>query len=166
MELIYLVGQISPKFAETYQWRMNIENNFEESSEIRIINPCDNSFNKKILERKEYAVNKDWRVNGIDVLPAKDYTYCKRSSMAILNMNHYDKNKPMLGTFFELGWYYTMIEKTVIGFAKDLSDYQVQHPFVQQVVTTWCKDEYEAADIVRTFFTKGRINNGTYKRIK
>jgi len=67
-------------------------------------------------------------------------------------MNHYDKNKPMLGSFFELGWYFTMPEKTVIGFAEDLNDYQIQHPFVQQAVTVWCKDEYEAADIVRQYF--------------
>ena len=73
--------------------------------------------------------------------------------MAVVNMNHYDVNKPMLGSFFELGWYYTMPEKTVIGFAKDLNDYQVQHPFVQQAVTVWCGDEYEAADIINGYFT-------------
>jgi hypothetical protein len=45
-----------------------------------------------------------------------------------------------------------MPEKTVIGFAEDLNDYQVQHPFVQQSVTTWCHDEYEAADILNQYF--------------
>jgi len=86
-------------------------------------------------------------------LPAKDYTFCKRSSMAIVNMNHYDTNKPMLGSFFELGWYFTMPEKTVIGFADDLDDYQVQHPFVQQAVTTWCNTAVEAALILEKYFT-------------
>ena len=156
MELIYLVGQISPKFIESYQWRLNLEDEFYESEEIKLINPCDNPFNKTILARKEYAVTKDRRINGINVLPSKDYTYCKQSTMAIVNMNHYDKSKPMLGSFFELGWYFTMPEKTVIGFAEDLNDYQVQHPFVQKAVTTWCKDEYEASEIVRSYFTKGR----------
>ena len=73
--------------------------------------------------------------------------------MAIVNMNHYDKNKPMLGSFFELGWYYTMPGKTVIGFAEDLMDYQVRHPFVQQAVTVWCHNEYEAAAILEKYFT-------------
>ena len=152
MEMIYLVGQISPKHEITYQWRENIINEFDGDLSIFFINPCANAFNKKVLEEKEYAVSAERRINAIDVLPAKDYTFCKRSSMAIVNMNHYDKNKPMLGSFFELGWYFTMSEKTVIGFAEDLNDYQIQHPFVQQAVTVWCKDEYEAADIVRQYF--------------
>lgn len=152
-ELIYLVGQISPKFEETYQWRRNIRDKFTGREDIQFIDPCDNPFNKKVLEEKEYAVSSKRRVNAIDVLPPKDYTFCMRSSMAIVNMNHYDKNKPMLGSFFELGWYYTMPEKTVIGFAEDLNDYQIQHPFVQQAVTVWCKDEWEASEILEYYFT-------------
>ena len=153
MELIYLVGQISPKYEVTYQWRRNLEDQFKDRDDIKFINPCANPFNQKVLEEKEYAVSEKRRVNAIDVLPAKDYTFCKRSSMAIVNMNHYDPAKPMLGSYFELGWYFTMPEKTVIGFAEDLNDYQVQHPFVQQAVTTWCRDEYEAALIVQKYFT-------------
>ena len=154
-ELIYLVGQISPKYEVTYQWRRNIELEYAESEEIKLINPCDNPFNKKVLEEKEYAVSKERRVNAIDVLPAKDYTYCKRASMIIANMNQYDPNKPLLGSFFELSWLYTMPEKTVIGFADDLNEYICQHPFVQQSVTVWCKDEYEACDIVNNYFVNG-----------
>lgn len=152
METIYLVGQISPKVEETYQWRKRIINFFNENPEIKFINPCANPFNQKVLKEKEYAVSEERRVNAIDVLPSKDYTFCKRSSMAIVNMNHYDPNKPLLGSFFELAWYFTMPEKTVIGFAEDLNDYQIQHPFVQQAVTTWCKNEFEAADIVKKYF--------------
>ena len=153
METIYLVGQISPKYPITYQWRKNIEDEFKDVPGIQFINPCNNPFNKKVLEEKEYAVSKQRRVNAIDVLPAKDYTFCKRSSMAIVNMNHYDPDKPMLGSYFELGWYFTMPEKTVIGFAEDLTDYEVQHPFVQQAVTTWCHDEYEVGAILYKYFT-------------
>jgi len=152
-ELIYLVGQISPKFEETYQWRRNIKNRFYLRKDIQFIDPCDNPFNQQVLQEKEYAVSSKRRVNAIDVLPPKDYTFCMRSTMAVVNMNHYDKHKPMLGSFFELGWYYTMPEKTVIGFAEDLNDYQIQHPFVQQAVTVWCKDELEAADILEYYFT-------------
>jgi len=59
----------------------------------------------------------------------------------------------LLGSFFELAWYFTMPEKTVIGFAEDLDSYLCQHPFVQQAVTTWCHDEYEAAAILNQYFT-------------
>jgi len=152
-ELIYLVGQISPKYEETYEWRRNIKNRFYLRDDIQFIDPCANPFNQQVLKEKEYAVSEKRRVNAIDVLPPKDYTFCLRSSMAVVNMNHYDKNKPMLGSFFELGWYYTMPEKTVIGFAEDLNDYQIQHPFVQQAVTVWCKNEFEVADILEYYFT-------------
>jgi len=152
-ELIYLVGQISPKFEETYEWRKNLRGKFLYRKDIQFIDPCDNPFNLKVLQEKEYAVSSKRRVNAIDVLPPKDYTFCKRSTMAIVNMNHYDKHKPMLGSFFELGWYFTMPEKTVIGFAEDLNDYQIQHPFVQQAVTVWCKNEWEAAEILEYYFT-------------
>jgi len=151
-ELIYLVGQISPKIKETYEWRRKIINHFLPSEGIDFIDPCNNRFNNKLLSTQEYAVGKEKRVDAIDVLPSKDYTYCKRSTMAVVNMNHYDKNKPMLGSFFELGWYYGMPEKTVIGFAEDLNDYQIQHPFVQQAVTVWCKNEVEAAHIIKEYF--------------
>jgi hypothetical protein len=152
MELIYLVGQISPKFEVTYQWRRDIKNHFISEPSIQFIDPCANPFNKKVLEEKEYAISKERRISAIDVLPPKDYTFCRRSSMAIVNMNHYDKDKPMLGSFFELGWYFTMPEKTVIGFADDLNDYQVQHPFVQQAVTTWVHNWKEACYIVEKYF--------------
>ncbi len=151
-ELFYLVGQISPKYEITYKWRQNLQNYFKDTDEIQFINPCDNPFNKKVLEEKAYAVSKERRVNAIDVLPAKDYTFCKRSSAAIVNMNHYDHKKPLLGSYFELAWYFTMPEKTVIGFAKDLDEYECQHPFVQKAVTTWCHDEFEAAAIVEQYF--------------
>lgn len=152
-ELIYLVGQISPKFVETYAWRKNLCNRFWGRDDIKFIDPCDNPFNQKVLKEREYAISESRRVDSIDVLPPKDYTSCLRSTMAIVNMNHYDENKPMLGSFFELGWYFTMPEKTVIGFADDLNDYQVQHPFVQQAVTVWCNTESEVADILEYYFT-------------
>jgi len=153
METIYLVGQISPKYRETYQWRENLESYFRDSSDFQFINPCNNLFNRKILKDGEYVITKERRISGIDILPSKDYTFCKRSSMAIVNMNHYDSNKPLLGSYFELAWYYTMPEKTVIGFANDLDDYECQHPFVQQAVTTWCNDEFEAAALIDQYFS-------------
>ena len=49
MELIYLVGQISPKYEVTYQWRRNLEDQFEGRGDVQFINPCANPFNKKVL---------------------------------------------------------------------------------------------------------------------
>jgi len=153
MQTFYLVGQISPKFEVTYEWRHLIEEHFKGNFEIDFINPCRNPFNKKVLEKKAYAVTKDKRSFGIDLLPSKDYTFVNRSNGAIVNMNQYDPDKPLLGSYFELAWYFTQPEKSVIGFADDLDDYQCQHPFVQQAVTTWCRDAEEAAYLLEKYFT-------------
>lgn len=164
-EVIYLVGQISPKFDQSYQWRTNVENELQDRYDIEIINPCANPFNEKVLKEKRYAVTKEKRSFGIDVLPAKDYTYCRRSTMAIVNMNQYDPDKPLLGSFFELAWYFTMPEKTVIAFAADQSEYICQHPFVRQAITTWCADEYEACYIVNKYFQGGSYNKWRIPKI-
>jgi len=152
MELFYLVGQISPKFPVTYEWRNKIEKHFEDEDEIKFINPCSNKFNKKVLEEKRYAVTKDKRSFGIDLLPPKDKTFVMRSNGSIVNMNQYDPDKCLLGSFFELAWYFDYPEKSVIAFADDRDAYICQHPFVQQAVNVWCDNEEEAAYLLEKYF--------------
>jgi len=153
MQEFYLVGQISPKYPVTYGWRKQVENHFIGNDEMGFINPCSNPFNQKVLKKKEYAVTKEKRSFGIDLLPSKDKTFVMRSNGAIVNMNQYDPDKPLIGSFFELAWYFDYPEKSVIGFADDLNDYQCQHPFVQKAVTTWCKDVDEACYLLEKYFT-------------
>jgi len=153
MNTFYLVGQISPKFEVTYRWRQLVELHFAGNDEIDFINPCRNPFNQEVLKKAEYAVTKEKRSFGIDLLPSKDKTFVERSNGAIVNMNQYDSKKPLIGSFFELAWYFDHPEKSVIGFADDLNDYQCQHPFVQKAVTVWCRDEGEACYLVEKYFT-------------
>ena len=153
-KLCYLVGQISPKFSITYEWREYVVNEMEMwADEIEFINPCANPFNQKVLKQERYAVTKHKRSFGIDVLPHKDLTFVLESHIALVNMNQYDPDKPLLGSFFELAWYFLHPEKTVIGFADDLNSYLCQHPFVQGAVSTWCQDETEAVYLIKKYFT-------------
>jgi hypothetical protein len=56
-KLCYLVGQISPKFPITYDWREYvIEQMTGLEDQIGLINPCANAFNKKLVQDGEYAV--------------------------------------------------------------------------------------------------------------
>ena len=152
-QTIYLVGQISPKYDITYLWRKFVREYFQHDESKYIIDPCANPFNKKNLEGGEYAVQRTKSTFGINLLPSKDLTYVKRSNIAIVNMNQYDKNKPLLGSYFELAWYYMHPEKSVIAFSDDLDDFQCKHPFVQQAVTVWCNNAEEACDLVNEYFT-------------
>ena len=103
-ELVYLVGQISPKFEITYRWRKNVVDYFKDSNEMNFINPCSNAFNKKVLEKSEYAVQKEKRSWGIDLLVPKDRSFVDRSTIGLVNMNQYDPDKPLIGSFFELSY--------------------------------------------------------------
>jgi nucleoside 2-deoxyribosyltransferase len=151
-EVIYLVGQISPKYEETYQWRRNVSEKLKGYRNVSIIDPCSNSFNTSILQENRYAISEMSREIGIDVLPSKDLTYILKSTIAIVNLNQYDKDKELLGTYFEMSWLYINPEKTVIAFADDLNSYKCKHPFVKQTVDTWCKNEDEACYIIKRYF--------------
>ena len=153
MQTIYLVGQISPKYEITYLWRKYVRDYFKYDEDKFIIDPCANPFNRKGLQSKEYAVQREKSTVGIELLPSKDLTYVKTSNIALVNMNQYDMDKPLLGSYFELAWYYMHPEKSVIAFADDLDDYQCKHPFVQQAVTVWCNNSEEACDLVAEYFT-------------
>lgn len=153
MEIIYLVGQISPKFEETYQWRRNVSQHFKGYKGINIIDPCINPFNEDILKEKRYAIGSNGeREFGIDILPPKDLTNIKRASISIVNLNQYDKTKELLGSYFEMAWLYLHPEKTVIAFADDLNSYNCRHPFVQKSVHTWCENEADACYIIKRYF--------------
>jgi hypothetical protein len=152
-KLCYLVGQISPKFPITYEWRKTVRKEMVDyDDEIGFIDPCANSFNQNVLKKKQYAVQKNKRSFGIDILPHKDYTFVLESNIALVNMNQYDPNKQLLGSFFELAWYFINPEKTVIGFADDLDSYICQHPFVQGSVNQWCNDVHDAIYLLKKYF--------------
>ena len=149
------MGQISPKFPITYDWREYVIEQMTGlwlEDQIGFINPCANAFNKKLAEEKEYAVTLKTRSTGIDILPHKDYSFVLESDIALVNMNQYDPDKPLLGSFFELAWYFTHPEKTVIGFADDLDSYLCQHPFVQEAVNVWCASVEEAVFMLQKYF--------------
>ena len=154
-KMCYLVGQISPKFQVTYDWRKYVINQMSEyDRQVGFIDPCANSFNKKLVQDGEYAIKvalKE-RSSGIDILPHKDYTFVLESDIAIVNMNQYDPNKPLLGSFFELAWYFAHPEKTVIAFADDLDSYLCKHPFVQEAVSVWCNSVEEAVFLLHKYF--------------
>jgi hypothetical protein len=129
-----------------------MENEFIDEPEINFINPCKNNFNKKVLEKRAYAVTKEKRSFGIDVLPPKDRSFVARSSGCVVNLNQYDPDKVLLGSYFELAWYFDSPSKTVIGFADDLNSYLCQHPFVQKTVHCWCQNKEEAAYVLQKYF--------------
>lgn len=155
-EVAYLVGQISKDVIETYLWRERVRDRFKHNEKIDIIDPCYNQFNQGILtdDVKDEDRTIVYQKMGTDVLVPKDYTYVRKSTMGIANMNHYDPKKIICGSFFELAWYYANPEKTVIGIfdGNPKKDIVCNHPFVRQSIHTWVKNEKEACDLIEYFY--------------
>ena len=146
---IYLAGQISTAKKETYLWRERVRKHFKEVQEIRIIDPCNNNMNKEVLNTKtfDYATR-----DHINIIVPKDNLYVDISQVIFFNMNKYDLKKQTIGTLFEMERSNTG-NKTKIGiYNQDEKDLNFCHPFIQQSIHTWVKDEIEACALVEYYF--------------
>jgi len=147
---IYLAGQISTKEEETYLWRKRVREHFKEVSQINVIDPCNNGMNKEVLNTKtfDYATR-----DHINIIVPKDNLYVDMSQIIFFNMNQYDLSKPLMGTLFEMERSNRHSNKTKIGiYNQDEKDLNFCHPFIQQSVHTWVKDEQEACALVEYYF--------------
>jgi hypothetical protein len=169
-EIIYLIGQISVDKDITYQWRRDVRDFFKDKfnlfepqmhNNFEIIDPCDNEWNKAVKEQngdhKDPQRLKIYKSKGIGLIVPKDHSYVLRSTGCIANMNQYDKDKPVIGTMFELAWYYQNPEKCVIGvFNGDPeNDLHCNHPFVKETVDVWCRHHMEAAQLLSDYYNRG-----------
>jgi hypothetical protein len=159
--VIYLVGQISSD-PRSYQWRKNVLNWVDDANtkpeykgNISAIDPCANNFNLTLIKNhKNDEANFSKLAHEtmpLNMLPALDLGYVRRSTMCIANMNHWSPTRPILGSYFELAWYYALYpDKPVIAIFEGIpeKDYQCNHPFVQAAVDVWVKNEYEAMDLI------------------
>ena len=168
-ESIYLIGQISVDDERSYEWRKNVRRIFGANSNWEVIDPCNNGFNRSVLEN---AGGDDRRLRvyktaGIDLLVPKDFSYVERSTMGMCNMNHYDPQKPVVGTCFELAWYWEM-QKTVIGIFDGNVDEDVycNHPFIKSAVTTWVKDEWEACELAIHYFQDVYVEEPSFEEAR
>lgn len=150
--VIYLVGQISPKKIETYKWRERVKKEFEDFPDFEIIDPCANFFNQGLISEENIKWKSYYVSENINILSPKDKMYVKKSDIAIANMIQYDEEKPLIGSFFELAWYNSYTDKTVVGVYNDSDSILYKHPFIQNSVTTWVNSVEEACGVVKFYF--------------
>jgi len=154
---IYLIGQITSD-PETYEWRRRIRKRFEEHEKFRFFDPCNNMFSKSVLKSSKGNVESfkslaAWNTFSSILVP-RDMSFVLSSDGAIVNLNLYTKDKPLLGTFFELAWLKINPEKTVIGIfdGDPKENFICQHPFVKSTVHAWVKNDSQACDLLEEFF--------------
>jgi hypothetical protein len=155
-EIIYLIGQISVDEPNSYGWRKNVRRVFATNNNFEVIDPCNNGFNQAVIANAggDPERLKIYKTRGTELLVPKDRSYVARSTMAFANMNTYDSKKPIIGTCFELAWYYDNPEKTVIGIfdGDPKTDIMCNHPFVRETVDIWVKNEFTACKIAQHFY--------------
>lgn len=153
---VYLIGQITAD-PETYRWREQVEDYFNVRNLVEVINPCNSAFNQNALissDGDETGFSKkSFAENGVVLLPHRDKEFVKQSNVAFVNMNMYSPEKPIIGTFYELAWYFGSPEKMVIGIfdGDPIKDFQCYHPFVRETVQTWVKSPLEACQLLERF---------------
>lgn len=156
-ETIYLIGQISTDEEETYLWRQEVKKYFKNNNgNFEIIDPCANEWNRTNTNFNGDDIYRLKLYNqvGSGLIVPKDHNYVLRSTGCIANMNHYDLNKPFIGTLFELAWYYQNPEKCVVGvfYGNPKEDIYCNHPFIRETVDVWCKDHIEASMLLLDFY--------------
>lgn len=147
---IYLAGQIS-KDTITYKWRRTIIEELKYYKNLIIINPCNSKFNQTIKNNSDLFAT--WPAIPIsNLLLPKDKNHVLNSDCVIANLNIYSKDKPLIGTLFELAWAYDQPQTMVIGiYNENFGDkYIIEHPFVRQCLNIIVSDEYEACKVVRS----------------
>lgn len=156
MEIIYLIGQISPKKEETYLWRQQFRKDFSELEKqgiVEIIDPCQTEWNKDNNRNIIWDFEK-----GTNLFVPKDRNCVERSTIGVYNSIHYDQDKPFIGTHFELAWYYDSPKKAVIGIKDKTKTPYTEHPFILQAVNVWVDSLEECIQTIKHFMLKG-LNN-------
>ena len=150
---IYLVGQISPNKTITYEWRQYVRNQFNGKDNFEVIDPCKNNFNDNLVD-ENIDLRDIYKKDGINVLPHKDRTYVKKADIIIADLCQYDKDKPILGSLFELAWCFDNPEKTVIGIYDEFDKRNVlfNHAFISQTVSCWVSTATDACALVKYYF--------------
>jgi len=156
---IYLVGQISSN-PESYEWRRRLaaylfSMEHEVKAHIKLLDPCKNSMNLDLIKQNkndETSYNLDaFKHNSMNILAPLDAGYVRESTIGFVNMNHYTPERPIIGSYFELAFYYHNYPwKPVIGiFNGDPKEtYHTSHPFVQASVHAWVKNEFDALNLI------------------
>jgi|WetSurSiteA1Bulk_404760.scaffolds.fasta_scaffold01663_2 hypothetical protein len=152
---VYLVGQISSD-VRTFSWREEIETWLGGNEKFKILNPCAFNYAQRLLTQntniEDYKKNV-YSSKQVSIIPHRDYDMVLLSHIGIANMDIITPEKPMVGSFFELAWYFEHPEKTVIGISKDREKFfHCQSPFVTETIKVWVKDNLEAVAVIKDMF--------------
>jgi len=126
---VYLAGQMAPD-PRTHIWRDAFSDAMKHIHNVGILDPSTNEAFPKGVEGKEAIAAAHASSYGKIIMP-KDRAMVKEANIIVANLNHYDHDKLIAGTLFELAWAYDDSDTTVIVVGTPLmAGPLLNHPFV------------------------------------
>lgn len=143
---IYLAGQMAPD-EETLKWRQKFTKSVSSCENIVILDPSLNEAFKPTITGNE-ALMSVYKSDVGKLITSKDRAMVKESNIVVANLNHYDKDKIVLGTLFEIAWAYDDPSTTVIIIGDERAGSVLYHPFIIASSNIIVKTVEEAVDLV------------------
>jgi len=150
---IYLAGNISED-VKTYEWREQFSKEFEDVSNVRVINPCANGFNRQMRNNDGNGLDfvKKAKKLSQNILRAKDYQLIKICSIVIAHLGYTKPEKPLIGTIQELTWAHDVFYIPIIGVTNGEDNSYTNHPWIDECCSAKVDTLEEAIMLVKTFF--------------
>ncbi len=149
---IYLAGYIGADPA-SFEWRNEAEIIMRHDN-VELVNPAKNKLDEALLSKykgNEKALYAQYTKSDSSaaIFVPKSYWEVKKSDIIIANFDITDKDRPMVGTLFEVAWALEDM-KPVISICKspDTNVY-AKHPFIKRGTTVFVDNIEQACGLVR-----------------
>jgi len=160
---VYLAGYMSGAvIKECVSWRLDIRDHYENWKGAGIKYPIDflDPFNGPELESiDEKGLKSSVPSNAIF---AGDMMSVKACDLVVANLDTFGQDRPMIGTFFELGWCTAWQKDFILIVPPDQKELAENHPFLKQACAVFGSMEEFLDSKILNYFYK-RINGANYE---
>ena len=154
---VYLAGNISADI-KTYTWREEFVKCVKDEYRIVVVNPCLNEFDKTAggSNISQMQLLKKTSSETQKILRAKDYKMISICNIFVVNLELYNRERPMIGTLQELVWAHDVFYMPVLAITG--KNYEnnpyVNHPWIEECISAKVKTVKEAAEMIKNFFVE------------
>jgi len=162
---VYLAGYMAGNVIEQcLDWRLKIRDHYENwkgdhKYPIDFLDP----FNGPELDSLDgKGLKSDVPSNAIYT---GDKMSVKACDLIVANLDTFEQERPMIGTFFELGWCTAWDKHFILIVPESMKDTAQNHPFLKQASSIYYSvDQFLDSKILNYFYK--RINGANYKAPK